>query len=112
MGEGYIGCDSDIAVVGLLSRRTFDGIFILWALLTGHGRRHAHANRGLEFQTVCVEEGFAPIGLMPVPTAALDVVMLVQAGRRPAISRSRIVDFPIGLFRSKSRVLGWQTEER
>jgi hypothetical protein len=59
-----------------------------------------------------MEVGLAPIGLMAVPATPLDVVVLVQAWRRPAISRGRVIDFTVGFFRPESRVLGRQTKER
>lgn len=59
----------------------------------------------------CMEVRLAPIRLMAVPATALNIVMLVQARRRPAISWSGILELTIRLFRPKSRVLGREAEE-
>jgi hypothetical protein len=58
-----------------------------------------------------MEVRIAPIGLMAVPAATLNVVMLLHAWRRPAISHGRIIELTIRLFRPKSRVLGREAEE-
>ena len=60
---------------------------------------------------VCMEVRLAPIGLMTVPAAPLNIVMLVEAGRRPAISCRGVLEFTIRLLRPKPRVLGRKAEE-
>lgn len=61
---------------------------------------------------VCIlEVRLAPIGLMTVPAAPLNIVMLVEAWWRPPISCRRILEFTIRLLRPKPRVLGRKAEE-
>lgn len=91
-------------------------VLILWTGLTRLRRGDTQPDCGLE-----VDITFALVGLVTVPVwtptvltyksrCVFDVFML-ETGRRPSVL-SGFLDliFPVRLFRSEPRVLGWQAE--
>jgi hypothetical protein len=105
--QRHICRDRDVARGRAIAplRWTLQRILILWTWLTRLGRGDAESDSGFQ-----VGITFAQIGLVAVPSTALDVLML-KAGRRPAMVNG-VLDLilPFRLLRPEAGVLGRQAE--